>query len=379
MSRRERPRRSSCSISGGGGGADAVGRDVLVDRDEVRRVGRAAAGAGDARLGVDDHVVGSSAQRRERQQRRRREAAGVGDEVGAARSARGAARAGRRRPRPSSSGRGCGRRTTPRRSPGRAGGSRPRGRRPCTPALEQLGDDRRGGAVRVGDDRGVDLARGGRGRAPRASAARGGAGRGRRARCRRPTRAVTARELERRVALDEARGERAGVTRTPPATRTRASATQLTAQLVAQRGDDPLADRRDVLVGQRAVGGAERRGAARATCCPRRPGRRGRRRRRSRAGEQLAAGGAHDRQHRRRPGRRRRRPPRGPGAARGKRRQVGVDRGRVGARDRAAEVDRRARRRRGRSSSGRDRGWSSPTKPSSSLARRTSRCGPGCR
>ena len=104
---------------------DAVGVDVLIDGDEVRLVGGAASGAGDAGLGVDDDVGDQpgARQRGQRQDRRGRIAAGVGDQLGAARSARGRAPAARRRPARSAPapGAAC---TTPRRSRRRAAGSR---------------------------------------------------------------------------------------------------------------------------------------------------------------------------------------------------------------------------------------------------------------
>ena len=62
---------------------DLVGVDVLADRGEVDGVGWRAAGAGDARLGVDDDVLDRVAQRRQREDRRGRVAARAGDEVGA--------------------------------------------------------------------------------------------------------------------------------------------------------------------------------------------------------------------------------------------------------------------------------------------------------
>ena len=104
---------------------DAVGVDVLVDGDEVGRVGGRAAGAGDAGLGVD-HDVGDQAragERREREDRGGRVAARVGDEVGVAdllavelgQPVDGALR--------SAPARGAAR-TTPRRSRRRAAGSR---------------------------------------------------------------------------------------------------------------------------------------------------------------------------------------------------------------------------------------------------------------
>ena len=66
--------------------ADAVGRDVLVDRDEVRRLGRARARRRRRpSWRRSRRRLRYGAQRREREERRGREAARVGDEVGAAR------------------------------------------------------------------------------------------------------------------------------------------------------------------------------------------------------------------------------------------------------------------------------------------------------
>ena len=63
-----------------------VGVDVLVDGHEVGLLGGGAPGARHARLGVDDDVLDQpcARQRREREQRRGRIAAGVGDQRGAA-------------------------------------------------------------------------------------------------------------------------------------------------------------------------------------------------------------------------------------------------------------------------------------------------------
>ena len=59
---------------------------VLVDRHEMRGVGRRPARPRDARLGVHDYVLDQprSGQRPQREQRRRGIAAGIGDEAGLA-------------------------------------------------------------------------------------------------------------------------------------------------------------------------------------------------------------------------------------------------------------------------------------------------------
>ena len=61
----------------------SVGADVLIDRDEVRALGRRPARPGHAGLRVDHDVVDQSLarERREREHRGRREAAGICDEV----------------------------------------------------------------------------------------------------------------------------------------------------------------------------------------------------------------------------------------------------------------------------------------------------------
>ncbi len=63
-----------------------VGEGVLVHRDVVHRVSAAAAGAGDALLGVDDDVCKQAllGQRRQREDARGRIAAGCGDQLGLA-------------------------------------------------------------------------------------------------------------------------------------------------------------------------------------------------------------------------------------------------------------------------------------------------------
>ena len=60
---------------------DLVRRQVLRDRDEVRRLGRLAAGAGHAGLRVDERVRGEVLQRQQRQQRGGRVAARRGHEL----------------------------------------------------------------------------------------------------------------------------------------------------------------------------------------------------------------------------------------------------------------------------------------------------------
>ena len=62
---------------------DLVRVDVLGDRREVRRLGRAAARARHARLRVDDDVLDHVAERREREDRGGRVATGAGDQIGA--------------------------------------------------------------------------------------------------------------------------------------------------------------------------------------------------------------------------------------------------------------------------------------------------------
>ncbi len=63
---------------------DAIRAHVLVDGDEMSAFGRGAPGAGDTRLGIDDHVIDEAGtrERREREQRGGGKAARVGDEVG---------------------------------------------------------------------------------------------------------------------------------------------------------------------------------------------------------------------------------------------------------------------------------------------------------
>jgi hypothetical protein len=135
----------------------------LVDGDEVLAVRRLAAGARDARFRVDHHVAEQSLarQRRQREDRGGRVAARVGDQPGAGdllamqlrepvdrvREVRGGAVLA---------------------VPLLVGGqlAQPEVGREvddADPALEQLGNDRRGGAVRVGDDGRVDVELGRRG------------------------------------------------------------------------------------------------------------------------------------------------------------------------------------------------------------------------
>ena len=234
-------------------------------------------------------------ERREREQRRGREAAGVGDEAGAARSPRGAARSARRPPRPAA--------PAPRaatyhssytpRSRSRKSALRSTTR---TPRSRSCGDDRRGGAVRVGDDRRVDVAVAVEVELLERRASRGGAGTASSSARPASERDVTGPSAKcgwrstSRAAIAPAKPE-------APATSTRGSATQLTPDLALQRGDDLLAQRRDVLVGQRAVARRGTRGAARATRGPRRPARRGRRRTRCASAISGAAGVAHDVEH----------------------------------------------------------------------------------
>ena len=156
--------------------ADLVGRDRLVDADEVLVVRRLAAGAADARLGVDHHVAEQlgAGERREGEDRGGRVAAGVGDEVGAGdllavqlrQPVHGAAHQSGRRVR---------RRTSPRRRPGRGAGSRQTGRPPARRARaapRPPAPPRRAGRRRRRRRR----PRGDRGRTPRARAARACAG-----------------------------------------------------------------------------------------------------------------------------------------------------------------------------------------------------------
>ena len=75
-------------------GGDLVGEDVLAGHREVGGLVEGAPGAGDALLGVD-HDVGDQPGARERREAEHgggRVAAGVGDDRGARRCARGAAR-----------------------------------------------------------------------------------------------------------------------------------------------------------------------------------------------------------------------------------------------------------------------------------------------
>ncbi len=192
---------------------DAVGGDVLVDGDEVRLVGRGAAGAGGAGLGVDDHVGEQAGvrQRREPEQRRGREAAGVGDDVGdldplavaELRQPVGGVLQQLRR----------GMVAVPllvRRQVAQAEVGRQVDH--AHAPLAQAGDGRRGRVVRVGDDRGVDVAvavevellhheRDAMARIEVVEPAADVRARGDRA------------QLEVRVALQQRRGERAGIAR----------------------------------------------------------------------------------------------------------------------------------------------------------------------
>jgi hypothetical protein len=136
--------------------ADAVGGDVLVGGHEVRRVRRRPAGARDAALGVDHRVVQPRRQRREREQRRRRVAARVGHDVGAL-----DLRAPQLRQPVHRLADELGVRV--RHVPVLVDLDEPQaevGREvdDAHAALVQGRDDRGGGAVRVGDDRRVDLA-----------------------------------------------------------------------------------------------------------------------------------------------------------------------------------------------------------------------------
>ena len=202
---------SSCSISGvWRWPVDLVRRDVLVGRDEVRRARRRAAGAGDAGLGVDHDVADQprARQRREPEQRRGRVAAGVGDEVGARDLRRGAAPAARRRPGRTARA-PCARRTSPRRCRGRAAGSRPTGRRPARrarAARRRPAPPRRAGRRRPPRRRRVpvgvedlELQRHARARVHVVEPLAGLRARGH------------VRELEERVAVEQLRGDRAGV------------------------------------------------------------------------------------------------------------------------------------------------------------------------
>ena len=105
-----RARASSCSISGvWRWRADLVRRDVLAGGDEVRRLvdARPAPETPDLASITTSAISPARASGASAEQRGGRVAAGVGDEVGAARSRRGAARAARRRPRRAAPGAAC--------------------------------------------------------------------------------------------------------------------------------------------------------------------------------------------------------------------------------------------------------------------------------
>ena len=167
--------------------ADLVRRDRLVDRHEVLVVRRLAAGAADARLGVDHHVAEQARprERGQREDRRGRVAAGVGHQVGArdlvaVQLRQPVDRVAHQRRAPD------GRRTSPRTRRPRAAGSRPTGRRRARlarAARRPPGPRRRAGRR----PRRRRPASGGRGRTPRAPAARASAGAPRRAARRRPS------------------------------------------------------------------------------------------------------------------------------------------------------------------------------------------------
>ena len=163
--------------------ADPVGGDVLVDGHEVRAWRSARGPAPETPVLAS---ITTSAQVRRASGASASIAAvgkqpGLATSVGAGDLRRGSAPAARRRPRAISSGAGCGHVVAL--VDGEVAQAEVGAQvDDLHPALAQRGDDRRGRAVRVGDDRGVGLDRRSR-RAPRASAARGGAGRARRAGC----------------------------------------------------------------------------------------------------------------------------------------------------------------------------------------------------
>ena len=136
-----------------------VGEGVLVHRDVVHRVAAAAAGAGDAlhrRRSTTSASRPCSASGASAEHARGRVAAGVGDQLGLAQLARGRARSARRPPSPKQLGSTVRRRTSARRcgrSRSRKSAERSTTR---TPSAAQRRNGRRRGAVRVGDDRGVD-------------------------------------------------------------------------------------------------------------------------------------------------------------------------------------------------------------------------------
>jgi hypothetical protein len=137
---------------------NAVGDDVLVDGHEVRALRGGAAGARDAGLHVDDDVGDRARPRqgRERQQRRDRKAAGIGDEIGLRQHVgvqlrqavdRAAEQVGRAvLAIPGGVGRAIAQAKVRRQV------------HDAHAALAQRRDDRRRGAVGIGDDGGVDVA-----------------------------------------------------------------------------------------------------------------------------------------------------------------------------------------------------------------------------
>ena len=124
-------------------GQQPVGREVLVDRPEVQRLLEAAAGARDARGGVDDDArrldQAGPHQRGQGQPGRRRVATRPRRRAWRRPGRRGTARAARRPPRPAAPVRRAPRRTSAGRARRPAAGSRPPGPRPARPAPRSSG------------------------------------------------------------------------------------------------------------------------------------------------------------------------------------------------------------------------------------------------